>query len=208
MTAAVSDGNKITFDHTELLDMFHNLGYSSYGWSDQKLESKLKQLPALVRESDRVQTNMETMAEEQREYLQTVLSAIENDATIEVQKVVSKREPKREGTMNATKEKKVKAPKVEKVEKPAKGKPAKAAKAAPVEDDDDDAGSGKDAFGSRLGTTAAAINAIITEEPQTEPEIRTKVNSKYSVEWHLDKMVRLGHLKWKKGAGYYLAKSK
>ncbi len=64
-----------------------------------------------------------------------------------------------------------------------------------------------DALGSRLGSACAKVNAVLTKagKPLTESAIRKAAGVKSSVEYHLDKLVRLGKLKWRKGTGYSLA---
>jgi hypothetical protein len=67
-------------------------------------------------------------------------------------------------------------------------------------------GDGRDSYGSRLGSDCAKVNALLSDEPQTEGDLRKKVGVRSSVEYHLDKLVRLGILKWKEGQGYSLKK--
>lgn len=62
----------------------------------------------------------------------------------------------------------------------------------------------RDKFGSRIGTDCSKVNAILSRKPMTEPQLREKAGVKNSVEYHLDKLVRLGILKWKEDEGYFL----
>jgi outer membrane biosynthesis protein TonB len=63
----------------------------------------------------------------------------------------------------------------------------------------------RDKFGSRLGTDCAKVNSVLTHEYKTESDIRQESGARSIVVYHLDKLVRLGHAKWKKGQGYALA---
>lgn len=63
----------------------------------------------------------------------------------------------------------------------------------------------KDKYGSRVGTDCAKVNSVLSsQKARTELEIREKAGVKNSVEYHLDKLVRLGHLKWTEKDGYIL----
>lgn len=66
------------------------------------------------------------------------------------------------------------------------------------------AAAGMDEYGTRLGTHCAAVNRALTAEPQSEAEIRRAAGVRHCIEYHLDKMVRLGFLGWREGEGYFL----
>ena len=62
----------------------------------------------------------------------------------------------------------------------------------------------KDRFGAKLGTDCSKAHACLGTEPKTARQIQQEAGIKTSVEYRLDKLVRLGLLKWKKGEGYFI----
>ena len=174
-------------EEQSLRKLMRALGKPEHKWTPARLLTKLGK----DRFAEILKDCKEPVEQGDLDLLRSISDALSEGETIEF-----KMDAEVESSNNdhATKETKVKSE---------KGKKAKAAKAVDSKKQSD---AGRDKYGARLGSDCARINAILSKKPRTEPDLRREAGAHSSVEYHLDKLVRLGKLAWTDGQGYYLTK--
>lgn len=211
----------VKLDRRDLLSAFVAIGFQqAQEWPDARLRIKVKELPSLVKDPGEHKKAYDGIDEGSavKETIDQVVGLVE--AGEEVEWNGEEPAPKKKGRSASNTLLDKKAPRVSAPAKPTRGepgtpvnppakkqggkKPAKEGEAGEVE---------RDAFGSRLGTNYARVNACLTAEPKTERQLRDDAGLQgktinNTIIAHLDKLVRLGLLRWKKGEGYYLSAKK
>jgi hypothetical protein len=184
---STKDGRVMKITKSKAVELLNNLGVKSVTpkWGSDKVAERLLKVAKTPGAID-----PETITDsEVRELLDEVLGSIESGKEIEI---VDTDEPKKEE----------KEP-VKESKKKGGGKPAPATSASRETKSNPDK-IDRDKYGSRMGSDCAKVNQKLSKKPMTEPELRKAAGVNSSVEYHLDKLVRLGVLSWKEDEGYRL----